>query len=333
MVRTHRRRRRTVAVLALGLAVSMVAAWILNQLADLTAVGAVLSRVQPLLLVGGVLSLGLSMAVRTARWRVILPHGPARPTVRQLLPFMIVGYAANAVAPLRAGDAARGVITARAFRLGMPETLGSVGLERLLDGLALGLLLLLASAGVVVPAWFSQASLIVAAAGIAILTGLLAFGLVVRSRGESGAGIGRRVWRGARSDNARIARSFGWSLGAWCIDGLTFWLCALALGLDISPVVALLIAGGAALGSVAPSAPAALGTFELAGTAVAIALGLPATDALAVVVLAHAATVVPIMVTAVLVAASAGLTAADVYRMSRVGQDVGGKAVSHGSLS
>lgn len=333
MPRLRRRHGRTIAAFALGLAVSGIAGWILIQLVSPAAVGDVLGRVQPALVGAAILSLGVSMAVRTARWRAILPAGPIRPGIMQLLPLMIVGYAANAVAPLRAGDAARGVITARSFRLGIPETLGSVGLERVLDGLALALLLLVASIGVVVPGWFTQASLLVAAGGVAVLAVLVGFGMVVRSRTERAAGIGRRVWHGARANNPRIARSFGWSVAAWCIDGVTFWLCAVALGLEISPILALLIAGGAALGSVAPSAPAALGTFELAGTAVAVAVAVPASDALALVVLAHGVTVIPIVVTAAVVAAWAGLSVTELYRMGRVGQEVGGQAVSQGSTT
>lgn len=327
-------RHRLAIAVAVGLAVSAGAGLVLAQLVDASAVWLVLRDVNVAVAGAAVVSLAVSMAVRTARWRAILPApGGERPTVRALMPFMIVGYAANAIAPLRAGDAARGIITARRFRLGVPETLGSVGLERLLDGLALAALLLVASIGVVVPGWFTQASILVAGGAVAILAALVLVGWIARSRIRQGHGVGRRFWRGVRSDNGRIARSLGWSLVAWCVDGVTFWLCALALGFAISPVLALLIAGGAALGSVAPSAPAALGTFELAGTAVAVALGMDPSGAFALVVLAHAVTVVPIVVAAATVTASAGLSFAALYRMSRVADEVRGQAISPGSVS
>ena len=327
-------RHRVAVGVVLGLAVSAVALVALAQIVDVSTVWQLVTDVSVPVAGAAVLSLALSMAIRTARWHAILPRpdGP-RPSVAALFPFMIIGYAANAIAPLRAGDAARGVITARRFRLGVPETLGSVGLERVLDGLALAGLLLLASAGVVVPGWFTQGSWIVAIGGVAVLAALLLAGTIGRSRMRIGHGVGARFWRGARSDNASIGRSLGLSILAWCVDGVTFWLCAVALGMEISPAVALLIAGGAALGSVAPSAPAALGTFELAGTAVAVALGLDPSAAFALVALAHAVTVVPIVIAGAVLTASVGLSFAALYRMDRVADDVRSHAVAPGSVS
>jgi uncharacterized membrane protein YbhN (UPF0104 family) len=194
-------------------------------------------------------------------------------------------------------------------------------------------LLLVASIGVVVPVWFTQASIIVAVGGLTILALLILVGLVARFRMRLGGGIANRFLRGMRSDNRRIGQSFGWSLAAWGVDGITFWLCAVALGIEISPVVALLIAGGAALGSVAPSAPAAMGTFELAGTAVAVGLGIGPSSAFALVVLAHAVTVVPIVAAALVFGTSAGLSMGGLYRMSRVADEVRGQVISPGSAS
>jgi uncharacterized membrane protein YbhN (UPF0104 family) len=327
-------RHRLPLAIALGVLVSVGAGLILVQLIDASAVWLVLKDVNSLVVVAAVTSLGASMTIRTARWRTILPSADAEsPAITALLPFVIIGYAANAIAPLRAGDVARGIITARRFNLGVPETLGSIGLERLLDGFALAMLLLVASIGVVVPGWFSQASIIVAVGAVAILAAFILLGGSQHSRIRQEQGVGPRFWRGARSDNGRIGRSLGWSLMAWCLDGVTFWLCAVALGFTISPVFALLIAGGAALGSVAPSAPAALGTFELAGTAIAVALGMDPSGAFALVVLAHAVTVVPILAAAAMVAASAGMSFAALYRMSPVTDDVGAQAISPGSVS
>lgn len=330
----HARHHRLPVAMAIGVLVSVGAVLVLVQLIDASAVWLVLKDINSLVVGAAVISLGVSMTIRTARWRAILPTGDAdSPSIAALQPFVIVGYAANAIAPLRAGDVARGIITARRFNLGVPEVLGSIGLERLLDGFALAALLLVASIGVGVPGWFSQASTIVAVGAVAILAVLILLGQIRHSRIRQEQGVGGRVWRGVRSDNRRIVRSLVWSLMAWCVDGVTFWLCSVALGLTISPVFALLIAGGAALGSVAPSAPAALGTFELAGTAVAVALGMEPSGAFALVVLAHAATVVPILAAAAFVAASAGVSFAAMYRIGRVADEVCGRAVSPGSVS
>jgi uncharacterized membrane protein YbhN (UPF0104 family) len=327
------RRRQFPAAVAVGVLASAAAALVLGQLIDGPASWAVLREVELPILMSAIASLGLSMVVRTARWRTIVPGTQLRPTrIASLLPIVIVGYATNALAPLRAGDAARGVITARRFQLGGPETLGAIGLERVTDALALACLMLIVSMGVVVPGWFTQASVLIALAGAAIIGALIVGGMLGRRMAQSNS-IGRRFVRGARSSNGQIARSFGWSLVAWSLDGVTFWLCAAALGLTISPMVAILVAGGAALGSVAPSAPAALGTFELAGTAVAMSLGVNASDAFALVVLAHAVTVIPIVAAAVVVTASAGVSLSTLTGMPSERDDAPRPSVSTGSVT
>jgi uncharacterized membrane protein YbhN (UPF0104 family) len=319
--------------IAAGLLASALAVVILAQLIDVSAAWVVLRDVNVPILATAVASLALSMVVRAARWATIVLEPNLRPTiVVGLFPIVIVGYATNALAPLRAGDAVRGVITARRFGLGLPETLGALGLERLLDALALATVMLTVSIGLVVPGWFTQASVLIALAGVAIVGALIVVGMPGRRVDQSNS-VGRRFVRGARSSNAQIARSFGWSIAAWSVDGVTFWLCAAALGLTINPMVAILVAGGAALGSIAPSAPAALGTFELAGTAVAMSLGVNATDAFALVVLAHGVTVVPIVAAAVIVTASAGASLSTFTRMRSEKENAARPSVSTGSAT
>lgn len=306
---------------AIGVCVSAIAAWLLWQVVDPPMMWELAISAQPAFVGMAVLSLCLSMLLRTARWRSILP--PMReeaPGTARLLPFVILGYAANSIMPLRLGDAARAVLSARRFAAGIPEMLGSVGLERLLDALALALLLLLASIGAVVPLWFGQAIVTILAASLSILVCVQ-----LLSRGPALARHTRlrlitRVWHGARVEPYRVTRSLGWSVLAWCADGVTFWLCGLALGLDLSLGTALLVAGGAALGGILPSAPASIGTFELGGTAVAVTLGLTATDALTLVLLSHAVTVIPIIVAGALVAGAMGLNLRDLRRVSALGE-------------
>ena len=63
--------------------------------------------------------------------------------------------------------------------------------------------------------------------------------------------------------------------------------CALALGIPVSPWLAVLLSAGAALGAALPAAAGALGTYELGAVAAAAALGVSADAALQVALLAH----------------------------------------------
>ncbi len=304
---------------AFGLFLSATAVWLLGQAVDPSAMWRVVVAAQPAYLGLAVLSLGVSMVLRTARWRSVLPvvRGSS-PKPAQLLPFVILGYAANAITPLRLGDAARGVLSARRFAIGIPEMLGSVGLERLIDALALALLLFVASVGTTLPMWFGQAITLIVVASLVVLVCIHVLVRAPDLARHARLVLIKRLWRGARVEPGRVVHSLGWSVLAWCADGVTFWLCGQALSLDVGLGHALLIAGGAALGSVLPSAPAAIGTFELAGTAVAIALGLTANEGLALVLLGHAVTVVPIVVAGLLVAGAMGLNVRDLRSVSQI---------------
>lgn len=296
-----------VAITALvGIVVSGLCLWILAGSIDLAALRDLVIRANMALLAAAVVTLTISMIVRTARWHVLLPRGAATLRVLRLVPFVLFGYAANSVAPMRLGDAARAVAVARTFRTGTPETLGSVGLERVLDAGALAAVALVASTGRAVPDWLTQVSLLLAGAAAAVCTGILVVGTLAR--------VGRRatvirppsfmgrVWSGLRANPRSIAASIALSAAAWCIDGVTFWLVAHALGVSLPWEVAMLVGLGAAVGGILPSAPAAIGTFELAGATVGMALGLDGTTALAIVLLGHAVTVIPLVVAGVVCA-------------------------------
>jgi uncharacterized membrane protein YbhN (UPF0104 family) len=70
-------------------------------------------------------------------------------------------------------------------------------------------------------------------------------------------------------------------------------MLARSLGIEVTVAGAMLIAAVSTLGTAIPSAPAYLGTFEVAGVVAAGALGIGAGEALAMALLAHAVTTIP----------------------------------------
>jgi len=202
---------------------------------------------------------------------------------------------------MRLGDIVRGLTASRRFRMGGPETLGSVALERILDAGALAAVAALTSIGSrLAPSWLTQGSIVIAVSAITILGTVYLIGIAARrrpaARSVNAGSMFWRAWIGVRANPRAIAVSSALSAIAWCIDGITVLIIARALGIEFGWEVAMLIATGAALGAILPSAPAAIGTFHIAGTAVGVAMGLSTSTALAVVVLWHAATVVPLVV-------------------------------------
>ena len=86
------------------------------------------------------------------------------------------------------------------------------------------------------------------------------------------------------------------TLAAWFLDAAVFWLAAVALNLEISPAEAMLLSAVAVLSTAVPTAPGYVGTFELAAVAAASVAGITGEPALALAVLAHAITLVPLSI-------------------------------------
>lgn len=278
----------------LGLVVSAASIWLLLAATDASALQRTLVGADWRFVGLAAMTLAVSMLIRTARWKVILPptHG-RRATVGSLLPVVLIGYAVNALVPMRLGDLFRGVAASRRFRTGTPEALGSVGLERILDAGALAAVAAFASIGSQVPDWLAQGGLLIAA--VAVTTVVVVYLIGIRGRAgrlatSATPSVFWRTWTGLRASPRTIAASSLLSALAWGVDGITVWIVARSLGMELGWEVSMLIAAGAALAAIVPSAPASIGTFHLAGTAVGVAMGLEAAAALSLVVLWHATT-------------------------------------------
>jgi len=86
---------------------------------------------------------------------------------------------------------------------------------------------------------------------------------------------------------------FGLSAVAWIGDAVLFWSCARAVGVDLAPTNAMVIAIGAALGTALPAASGYVGTYELGVVTLASLVGIGSETALAVALLAHVLAIVP----------------------------------------
>lgn len=312
---------RDLSLSLLGIVVSAASIWLLLVTTDGSALQDTLAGADWRFVGLAVVTLAVSMVIRTTRWKVILPAARGRrPTVASLLPVVLIGYAVNALVPMRLGDLFRGVAASRRFRTGTPEALGSVGLERILDAGALAALVAVASIGSQVPGWLLQGGLAIATVAAAVV--VVVYVIEIRRRSRSLPtnvipSIFWRTWTGLRASPRTIAGSSLLSALAWGVDGITVWIVARALGIEIGWDVSVLIAAGAALAAIVPSAPASVGTFHLAGTAVGVAMGLDAAGALSLVVLWHATTFVSLLVAGGVSAVAIGAGRQDFRRVRR----------------
>jgi uncharacterized membrane protein YbhN (UPF0104 family) len=231
--------------------------------------------------------LALVELAKTARWRTLF--GPTAPAYYHFLQALVLAQAANALAPVRVGEAAGvGLLVARGGRtvpaiasLAGSKALDAVGLA-LIAGLTLGLAL----AGAAL--W----TLLGAALVCAAVLGLMLRGPVVRRWLDNQPGV-RRLGLGAIADIGATLRSPRAAVMVLLTSGLVWTAGLLANGVILAaagvPVtldlaVRMLVAGY--LVALVPAPPARLGVFEAAvagallsagispGTAVAAAIGL-----------------------------------------------------------
>ena len=85
----------------------------------------------------------LAISMRCIRWSILMrPVAPLSPA--RLFPYAVIGYMANNLLPARAGEFVRAYVLGDREKVSTMGTLGTIAVERLFDGCALVLMLLLA---------------------------------------------------------------------------------------------------------------------------------------------------------------------------------------------
>lgn len=307
-----------------GLLISALAAAFVLARFDIQGARDTLARAQLPPIGLALILLAGGLALRSVRWSILLGSQPGeRPTAGRVAPVMLVGYLGNTLLPARLGELLRAWLITRRCDVSLAQAVSSVVVERVVDTTVLALLASMAAIGLRAPAWIVQLSVVVAIVAGAVL-GLLA-------AGAAGAAI-RALVRAARPvpslsaallrlsiavapidryGPSRIAAAAGLSALAWCMDSAVVWLAGVALSIGISPGVALLITAVTVLGTAVPAAPGYLGTFELALAATAGAFGVPPAQGLALGLLAHAVSLIPITLAGVVSAVVLGVRPRD----------------------
>lgn len=261
-------------------------ALILRQV-DLADVRRQLAAARPLPLLAAVFIATLTFPIRAIRWRYLLRRRDGEPLpMRWLWHATAMGFMANNVLPLRAGEIVRPFAAARLADVRFTTALASIAVERIFDALTIVLLLTIALTspglgtdvavgGVPVSrlaglaAAFSAAGLV---AGALIVARPLAAERLVRRMVPSARIADRLVAliEGIRQGLAaldsprRIAPVVIWSLVLWLVNASSFWVCFAAFDIPVGFAGALLVQGLLVFGVSVPSTPGYVGPFEAA---------------------------------------------------------------------
>jgi uncharacterized protein (TIRG00374 family) len=245
--------------------------------------------------------------VRARRWRYLFPPGPEPPG---LVPAMMIGYMANNVLPFRAGEVIRVYVVARRWRRGFWTTLATLVVERVLDSLAIVLILGVLVLLIPVPPifrWGAATLLGIDMVAVALLAWLtiapeagprLARKLLTRWPRGAGhvAVVLERFVHGLDGirNPAHCAPLAVWSVLVWIMPALAAWVAFRAMELDLPVLAAWTVLAFVGLGISVPSAPGYVGVFHYAAV-LALAIfdvGRPA--ALGYAIVFHASQVIPI---------------------------------------
>jgi len=292
--------------------------WFLRGV-DLGAVAGQIRRARIDFLVLSLLPLAMTFLARTVRWQYLLgPIGSARfgTTFRAT----VIGFAAMALLPARLGDVLRPYLLARREGFPVASTLATIVMERVLDLITvlvlLALYVLLLGGRETLPARLLgplEASAGIAAAAAAVLfvaTWTLATHperigrLVLRTErflperiAQSLSGLARTFSEGFAVAREARALSFAlvWSIPVWLGIAAHAWLVAIAFGIRMPFPGAFLLQALLVIGVAMPT-PGGIGgyhaMYRLGATAF---FGAPDEAAVGAAIVAHALSVLPVV--------------------------------------
>ena len=211
-------------------------------------------------------------ALQGLRWASLVSAVQKVPR-RTAIAAMYVGQAASALLPMRAGEAVRMELMARATGMGRAAATGTVALDHTINGLVMFAFAAVLPLLLPVPRWMA----VLLWTGMAVMVSLIVLLVWLAEHPETHppgriAGLVSRMRKGlmaARNPGA-VAQAAIFSALAWSVEIAVAMLALAAFQLPHDVAHAMGVLFGVNLALAIPSPPAALGNFELgAGFALA----------------------------------------------------------------
>lgn len=299
---------------AIGGGITIICLVAIFRLVKFSEVVSALEHFQWRYLLLGVLSLAFGYAVRIFRWSIMLSATGNPVGFKNCAAPFLGAIALNNVLPLRLGDVIRALVFPSAMGVTKTAATTSLVVERLIDlvtllaCLALGILAIQTIA--IPPALRQTAIALALLGGIALAIGFFfsdSFANLFNSLGsgqENGRGSPKlqQIFRTV----AGLFESFDvmsrpkvlglmllLSMLVWAGESGLFYFALLGLGLDASPLMALLVMAIATLSTLAPSSPGYVGPFHLAAFTAVTLIGGTSAQAGSYAVIVHLALWLP----------------------------------------
>jgi uncharacterized protein (TIRG00374 family) len=264
----------------------------------------------------------ITFLAKVWRWQALFYPDEQRAPFRILFPSLMISYVPL---PFRLGEVARGAVAS--VRTGLPpaRVYSTIFVEKVLDVLALLLLLGISLPFVELPASTGRGSLILVGSGVVVLVAVMLFFVfrpdlaralvMLLSRplparfGSSLLSVTDHVLEGLvpLAHGPVAARVAFWSLVTWLVNMVTVYLEMLAFNIDVTPAAAVVLVVATNLSMVVPAAPGYVGTFEAAVVGVLVALGQPLDTSQAFAIIYHFVGLIPVAAIGVVAAVQQGV--------------------------
>jgi glycosyltransferase 2 family protein len=302
--------RKKIARWALGIGFSAVLLYLAVRGTDTTHIVHSLRKTDLTKVTVAVLFLFLSFWVRAWRWRyLLLSLKPV--SVLPLFRSTMVGFMGNYLLPLRAGELMRAVSIGQTQNISKSSALGSIVLERVLDGITLSFIPFLLIAVLDLPRWIVQLNglffgIYMVALAVVMLSAVRGwtdfwlkrlFSLFPQRMASRLGWTADLFFQGMNGLNrARVLLSVSLlSLLCWLLHGLYYYLLFEAFDLNLSLWAALILQAVIGIGVTLPAAPGYVGNFEYA-TVLGLGLfGIDKEEAFAYSLLAHSFQFFPVV--------------------------------------
>jgi uncharacterized protein (TIRG00374 family) len=221
---------------------------------------------------------------RSLRWNYLLAPLGVRIPNGELLAMSSVGFMAILALPARLGELVRPGLLRKRGDLSASAALGTVAVERVVDGLLVSLFVfgaLFARRGPGAPSWMMPTAYV----ALGVFVAAMLFVIFAIGRPEQTVHfcmkisllpkLAPRLARVIESKLLEMVRAFVvirdvrnmtifviWSVVYWTANGLGVWVLARAFGLDLSVIGAFATMGVCAVGIMLPNAPGLVGQFQ-----------------------------------------------------------------------
>lgn len=262
----------------------------------------------------GLLSLAVfsaATALRAYRWQVLF-IGDKIPLHRLLL-VQNAGIGLNSISPIRiVSEATQFLLLTLRYRARSEEVAATLGVQRVLD-FVIGAILL--GVGLMVLPSLKGFTQYVIGAAVLALVSVVAVPVVIWIGSRPGLTNLQLLASTSSSLKSlirawvRLSWSFALTLGYWVLLGLSAWVLAYGMEIDISLLVAtLLVIGTLTFVALVPSLPASVGTFEFAVFYLLTTIGVGDGEALGYALVIHAILFMPPILITIMVFATWAIT-------------------------